>query len=267
MVHYKIEKLQKIPQHEQRSPEWFAQRYTKLTSSDAASVLGTSPYNKSYELLFKKCGFDVKPFVGNIATLHGQKYEDTAIDLYCRITGRKNYNFGCICYSDVHSEFKHYNSDYDFLAGSPDGIAESLYNENEEPILLEVKCPFRRKIVDGYIPIYYYPQVQLNLFICDLSIADFIEFCPKTNKLNIVRIAKDPNWLKQNIPLFINFWKNVEKYREIGLDCHSEYIKLKQKETKKKEHKEQKEKIQENIKKSCNDSILENKPNKCLIID
>ena len=31
MAHAKIEKLQKIPQHEQRSPEWFAQRYTKLT--------------------------------------------------------------------------------------------------------------------------------------------------------------------------------------------------------------------------------------------
>ena len=32
MVHYKIEKLLKIPQHEQRSPEWFAMRKTKLTS-------------------------------------------------------------------------------------------------------------------------------------------------------------------------------------------------------------------------------------------
>ena len=43
MVHSKIEKLLKLPQHEQRSPEWFAQRYTKLTSSDAATVLGIGP--------------------------------------------------------------------------------------------------------------------------------------------------------------------------------------------------------------------------------
>lgn len=288
MVHYKIEKLLKIPQYEQRSPEWFAQRQTKLTSSDAASVLGTSPYNKPHELLFKKCGYDIKPFVGNVATLHGQKYEDTAIELYCRITGRENYNFGCIAYSDVHSELEHYNSVYDFLAGSPDGIAESLYNKDEEPILIEVKCPFRRKIKDGYIPIYYYPQVQLNLFICDLSIADFIEFCPKTNKLNIVRIAKDMKWINENVPILIKFWKDVEHYREIGIEHHEEYIKKKQRDEKREFNKKLKEEKQEQnkikIQKTSNGSngsngsnedddeelyevtqIISNK--KCIIID
>lgn len=240
MVHSKIEKLLKIPQHEQRSPEWFAQRYTKLTSSDAATVLGTNPYSKPYELLFKKCGYDPKPFISNIATLHGQKYEDTAIELYCRITGKFNYNFGCICYTDVHKELPNYNSKYDFLAGSPDGIVESLLSPNEEPILLEVKCPYRRPIKDGYIPEYYYPQVQLNLFICDLNIADFIEFCPKTNKLNIVRIAKDYNWINKNIPILINFWNKVEYYREIGIENHEEYIKKQQREHQKKTKKENK---------------------------
>jgi len=240
MVHYKIQELLKLPQHEQRSPEWFAQRQTKLTSSDAASVLGTSPYNKPHELLFKKCGYDTKPFVGNIATLHGQKYEDTAIDLYCRITGRVNHNFGCICYIDVHSELEEYNSEYDFLAGSPDGIVESERKE-EEPILIEVKCPFRRKIIDGYIPNYYYPQVQLNLFICNLNIADYIEFCPKTNKLNIVRIEKDMNWINVNVPILINFWKDVKYYREIGIEHHEEYKKKIQRDEKRELNKKLKE--------------------------
>lgn len=242
MVHSKIEKLLKLPQHEQRSPEWFAQRYTKLTSSDAGTVLGTSPYSKSTELLYKKCGYDINPFVGNIATLHGQKYEDTAIELYCRITGKFNHNFGLICYTDVHCEFSDYNTNYDFIAGSPDGIAESLLNPEEEPILLEVKCPFKRKIKDGYIPIYYYPQVQLNLFICDLSIADFIEFCPKTNRLNIVRIAKDYNWINTNVIPLIQFWNDVEYYREIGIENHSEYIKKQERLQKRQERLEKKEK-------------------------
>ena len=245
MVHEKIEKLLKIPQHEQRSPEWFAQRYTKLTSSDAATVLGTNPYSKPHELLFKKCGYDTKPFVGNVATLHGQKYEDTAIDLYCQITGKINYNFGCICYTDVHNKFQDYNTSYDFLAGSPDGIVESQYDPNEEPILLEVKCPYRRKIVDGYIPKYYYPQVQLNLFICDLSIADFIEFCPNTNKLNIVRIAKDYNWIYENVPVLIKFWDQVELYRKIGIENHIEYIKKKEREEKRNERIIKKQKLEE----------------------
>ena len=250
MVHYKIEKLLKIPQHEQRSPEWFAQRYTKLTSSDAATVLGTNPYSKPYELLFKKCGYDPKPFISNVATLHGQKYEDTAIELYCQITGKFNYNFGCICYSDVHNTFDNYDSNNDFLAGSPDGIVESLYDPNEEPILLEVKCPYRRPIKDGYIPIYYYPQVQLNLFICDLSIADFIEYCPKTNKLNIVRIHKDMNWINKHLPILTNFWKEVENYRNIGIEKHVEYIKKMERETKRNINKQNKLNIKQLEKKS-----------------
>tara|TARA_B100001093_G_C26859789_1_gene1029407 strand:+ start:11420 stop:12202 length:783 start_codon:yes stop_codon:yes gene_type:complete len=257
MVHSKIKKLLQIPQHEQRSPEWFAQRYTKLTSSDAATVLGTNPYSKPHELLFKKCGYDPKPFVSNVATLHGQKYEDTAIELYCRITGKVNHNFGCICYTDVHKDCSNYNNKYDFLAGSPDGIAESLIDIESEPILLEVKCPYRRPIKDGYIPVYYYPQVQLNLFICDLNIADFIEFCPKTNKLNIVRISKDKKWLNENIPILTNFWKEVEKYRNIGIEMHEEYIKKKIRDIKREEQKEKRKKIN---KEQINQ-------NNCIIID
>ena len=61
MVHPKIKKLLSIPQFEQRSPEWFAQRKDKLTSSDAASVLGTNPYSTKTELLYHKCGLE-KPY-------------------------------------------------------------------------------------------------------------------------------------------------------------------------------------------------------------
>lgn len=275
MVHFKIKKLQKIPQHEQRSAEWFAQRYTKLTSSDAATVLGTNPYSKPYELLFKKCGYDPKPFISNIATLHGQKYEDTAIELYCQITGKLNYNFGCICYTDVHKDFYNYDDRYDFLAGSPDGIAESIYNPDEEPILLEVKCPYRRTIIDGYIPEYYYPQVQLNLFICDLNIADFIEFCPKTNKLNIVRISKDYNWINKHVPILINFWNQVVHYRNIGIEHHEEYIKKKNKEFEKekkklKQQESKKQKISvlfEDFKNTDDINNVNSIQKRCIIID
>ena len=280
MVHYKIQELLKLPQHEQRSPEWFAQRQTKLTSSDAASVLGISPYNKPHELLFKKCGYDTKPFVGNIATLHGQKFEDTAIELYCKITGRVNHNFGCICYTDVHSKLEEYNSDYDFLAGSPDGIVESEYKDEkhteEEPILIEVKCPFRRKIIDGYIPNCYYPQVQLNLFICNLNIADYIEFCPKTNKLNIVRIEKDIEWINVNVPILIDFWKDVKYYREFGIEHHEEYKKKIQRDEKRELNKKLKELKNQKVQKietqlQQPDEIIEVsdilKNKKCIIID
>ena len=211
----KINKLLQLPQFEQRSPEWFDQRKDKLTSSDAATALGINPYQKKDDLLFKKCGIDKKPFVGNIATRHGQKYEDEAIEKYCRIMGKKNYNFGLLCHKDIHL-----NEEYYWLAGSPDGIVLDYYGSiHTDPVLLEVKCPYRRKIIKGKIPEYYYPQVQLNLFICDLHTADFIEYYPP-NQMNIVRVKRSQEWLNKNLSILNDFWKMVEHYRKIGIDKH-----------------------------------------------
>jgi putative phage-type endonuclease len=217
----KIEKLLKIPQYEQRSPEWFKQRENKLTSSDAATALGINPYQKSHEVLFKKCGHDLNPFIGNVATLHGQKYEDEAIQKYCKITGQVNYNYGLISHEDVYN-----NKDYYWLAGSPDGIAISKIDPNAKPVLLEVKCPYRRVIKHGEIPEYYFPQVQLNMFICDLEIADFIEYRPP-NEINIVRVNRDENWLKENLEKLEKFWKEIEFYRNNDIKLHPKFPKPK----------------------------------------
>jgi putative phage-type endonuclease len=217
----KINKILKIPQYEQRSDMWFKQRHNKLTSSDAATVIGINPYQKSHEVLFKKCGYDPKPFVGNIATKHGQKYEDEAINKYCDLTGQINYNFGLISHQDVYN-----NEDYIWLAGSPDGISIDKNNQLAEPVLLEVKCPYRRKIIFGKIPEYYLPQVQLNMFICNLNIADFIEYCPP-DVMNIVRIYRDEKWLRYNLPILKTFWDSVEYYRLNDIKYHPKYPKQK----------------------------------------
>jgi len=275
-MHNKIASLLELPQHEQRSDEWFAKRRDKLTSSDASTVLGNNPYSKIDELLLKKCGYEHKfPFVGNIATLHGQKYEDEAIELYCKIMNKTNYNFGLISYKEVHEKLEDYNENYNFLAGSPDGIVENNEDEKREPILLEVKCPFKRKIIDGYIPEYYVSQVQLNMFICNLKLADYIEYCPKTQKINIVRINIDYKWLDENIPKLQSFWDKVMNYRNNGgIEQSDEYIKLMEKERKRiiaKSKRDEKNKM-EKKKKSINiNNELEDcnniQPNNYLFID
>jgi putative phage-type endonuclease len=212
-----IETLLKIPQYEQRSPEWFKQRENKLTSSDAATALGINPYQKAYEVLFKKCGHELKPFTGNVATLHGQKYENEAIEKYCQMTNRVNYNFGLISHGEVYK-----TNDYYWLAGSPDGIAIDKNDNNSKPILLEVKCPYRRVIKMGEIPAYYFPQVQLNMFICNLDVADFIEYRPP-NEINIVRVNRDEEWLKENLKKLETFWKEVEFYRLNDIKKHPKF--------------------------------------------
>lgn len=228
----KLDFLKSIPQYPQRSPEWFNQRKDKLTSSDAGTALGLNPYQEPVELLFKKCGAG-KEFQGNEATLYGQKYEEQAIDMYCKAMGKENYEFGLISWDEVvRPDDQHAKENYPdgiyWMAGSTDGIARDL-DDQEDLIVLEVKCPYRRKIIYGECPVYYYPQVQLNMAILNIEKADFIEYRPpKGNKpleLNIVRIHRDREWFDHNVKILEAFWKDVEYWRGRDITTHPEFWK------------------------------------------
>jgi len=229
-----INTINLIPQHIQKSQEWLNQRKGYLTSSDAATALGINPYEKPVNLLFKKCG-EGKPFTGNIATRWGEKYEDEAIDMYCKAMGYKNYEFGLIPLDAVYTNGKTPDfPDSEFLAGSPDGISIPD-NDPTRAVLIEVKCPYKRKIKMGYCPEYYYPQVQLNMYICNLQEADFIEYKPDTRGgddyiLNIVHMKRNDEWLRDSIPKLKSFWDSVLHHRIVGIQTHPNYEKLRYKE-------------------------------------
>ena len=233
----KLEFLKNLPQHEQRSEAWFNQRKGRLTSSDAGTALGINPYQKPVELLFKKCGAG-EPFTGNVATLHGQKYEDEAIEKYCQAMGKRNHDFGLIDFNavvredDDHSNQK-YPKGISWMAGSTDGIAEDLRGL-EDLVVLEVKCPYRRKIIHGKCPEYYLPQVQLNMAILNINKADFIEYIPENHlgnkmpmQLNIIRIQRDNSWFDNNVPILEAMWKDIELWRTKDIKTHPNYFDFK----------------------------------------
>lgn len=208
-MNVQVEKLLKIPQYEQRSPEWFQQRNNAITASDIPTVLGENSYKTPLSLLIDKCAANPKPFVGNAATKWGTHYEDIAIAKYSELTGKEVLSFGLL----IHPE-------HSWLGGSPDGITT-------DGILLEVKCPMRRKIVMGEVPHHYLSQVLLNLEICDLEIANFIEFIPGNADddyiINIVEVKRDREWFARELPKMKRFWDNVLAAREKGIETNKEY--------------------------------------------
>ena len=238
----KIQFLKNIPQFEQKSAEWLNHRKTRLTSSDAACAIGTCPYNKPVKLLFKKNDAG-EPFNTNEAIFHGNLYEQEAVNLYCKLMNKKNYEFGLIGYESLNlirkpskeldlfkKQFPHI--DLEFCGGSPDGICVDL-DDKEDLIMLEVKCPFRRKPIFGKCPIYYAAQVQMNMFILDIEQSDFVEYLPsncppnflKEPVLNIVRMHRDYDWFFKYVPILYDFWQEVLYWRSIGIINHPEYLK------------------------------------------
>lgn len=209
MVVPRVEELLKIPQFEQRSPEWFAQRNNAITASDIPTVLGENTYKTPFALLQDKCQANPKPFVGNSATKWGTHYEDIAIEKYSERMNKEVLAFGLL----IHPE-------HSWLGGSPDGITT-------DGILLEVKCPLKRKIIHGEVPHHYLSQVLLNLEICDLELAHFIEFVPGNSdndfEMNIVEVHRDREWFAREFPKMKKFWNEVIEYRDNGIDKHPEY--------------------------------------------
>ncbi len=158
-----IIELKKIPQPEQRTPEWYTFRNNRLTASDLGTIIGQNPYENYNSIIQKKCGLE-KPFKTNKHIQRGVKYEDVIIKIYEFRNEVKVFEYGCI----PHPEIAHFGA-------SPDGIVDSIsINKDYIGRMLEIKCPGSRPIT-GFCPDYYHAQVQGQLEVCDLEYCDFVE--------------------------------------------------------------------------------------------
>ena len=159
----KIKYLDTLEQPEQRTPEWYEFRQNRITASDFGIAYDMNPYTDKNKIILKKCGHE-EPFVGNSAIKHGVKYEDVAIKIYEQRNNVSVSEYGCISHPTVP-----------FIGASPDGICNyNSKNKNYIGRMLEIKCPKSRKL-DGFVPPYYFLQVQGQLETCELEYCDFLE--------------------------------------------------------------------------------------------
>lgn len=179
----RVKTLQKKPQPAQRSPEWYKLRNTRITASEVASCLfktdkvcknyieefnltdfkidptkSVSHYDTREEYIIKKCRafYGENVFLDSIYTLWGKKYEEVATRLYRKMFNTDVLEFGLLPHPRLS-----------WLGASPDGITP-------DGVMLEIKCPFSRKI-DGIVPFHYWTQMQLQLEVCELERCDFLE--------------------------------------------------------------------------------------------
>lgn len=175
----KVKALLQLPQPAQRSPEWYATRKTRITASAASALLVkdektckgyvdeynlhdffdingkcANPYSSKTQFILDKCVGS--SFSGSVATQWGQRFEPVVTDFYAKKYGTKVLEFGLIAHPNLN-----------FIAASPDGITP-------DGVMIEIKCPYRRKIT-GIPPFYYYIQCQLQLEVCDLDVCHFVE--------------------------------------------------------------------------------------------
>lgn len=205
----------------QRSLPWLEMRKTCIGGSDIASILAISKKIDTPIKLWKRKTGRLAPKVVNEAMMRGAEMEEPAklviIDYLRENEGIED--------PKMDGYFaKH--PDYDFLGVSYDGV------DIENKFITELKCPnfssvFKSVLMDG-IQDYYYPQVQLQLFISnaiwDINKAYFCSYYPngtyildmKTFRedyvdLAVLDIDYDAEFCGEMLKVAKVFWNNIQE--------------------------------------------------------
>lgn len=211
-LHPRVVDLFKKPQYEQRTPAWYEVRKTLMTASESSAALGIKPFNgfrgcPREDLMMKK--LNVVPVVG-MALSHGIRYESEAAELAMRILGERMFEFGLI----VHDEFP-------WLAASPDGITARGY-------CVEIKCPTRRKIIPGVCPSHYFPQIQVQMEVCNVDFCYFIQYkpgflCDDGNPfIDIMVVERDRLWFEARKNILLGFYAELMERKKTHVSVTEE---------------------------------------------
>lgn len=156
-----VRKLLKLPKVEQKSEKWYIMRQNLITASDFAQALGQGKFGTQNDIIKKKVrpSDEMSVSLSNPFFKWGNMFESVANEIYSRMHYNvKIHEFGLI----QHKTLKYFGA-------SPDGISDT-------GIMLEIKCPYKRKIESGgEIPKQYYYQIQGQLEVCGLSECDYFE--------------------------------------------------------------------------------------------
>jgi len=147
-----LQELIKKPLIKQRTPEWFKLREDRLTASDLYDAV-----KNPLSLAKRKLKGNTFNSSGIPALKWGVMFEPIAIQIYSHINKIKIHEFGLIINDDISN-----------FGASPDGITD-------EGIMIEIKCPYSRKIICDKIPDKYQYQIQGQLAVCKLDNCDYVE--------------------------------------------------------------------------------------------
>ena len=212
---WRIERALDYDSPAQRTEAWHNLRRNHVTGSLIDTIMGTNKYagpaGRDKAMLIKAGMPD--DFTGNAATRHGTLYEPIAIAKYEAVQKRKVFEVGLIPHPDMP-----------LLAHSPDGLSLADGDSDLEPCLLEVKCPFSRKIKPGIVPECYINQIQMGMNVFGVNYAHFVEYKRATSttaeEYVITRVERDHNWLQKAEPVVCAWWAGVEHYRKVGWTTH-----------------------------------------------
>ncbi len=179
--------------------EWLMQRTEGIGGSDAATVLGISPFKSRLELWHEKVSKKIDPESSEELIFQiGHALEPIVAKKYEKMTGRK-----------LEARPRRVHPKYPFMIGN---IDREIVGDERGPGILEIKT--KGAWIDWHsddIPPYYMAQVQHYLSIFGYDWAGFAVLDLGTRKVTHIDIERDDKLISNIIREEEKFWELVEK--------------------------------------------------------
>ena len=173
----------------QGTPEWLEFRRNGVFASDVPIIMGVSPWTTPLELYWMKVEgieLDETP-----AMKRGKDLEPIARRWFEMIVG-SFVNPAVIT-----------RKDFTWMGASLDGI-------NDKGILVEIKCPGKEDhevALGNTIPLKYYPQLQYQMFVCDLQKMYYVSYLPGHDKpCALVEVERSSSYEKEMLAKVKSFY-------------------------------------------------------------
>lgn len=181
------------------SEEWFEKRRKSITSTDAAAILGISPWSTALKKWEEKQGFRELP-EKNEAMTRGLVLEPIALKAYNDLIGSD-----CAPAVVLHPYCEWIMSSLDGL--SSDGLT-----------MVEIKCPGHKDHMlakSGVIPDYYQAQCQHHLMVTDLKSMHYFSFFQEEflePDMVLINVERDETYQEKLMILYKKFYKNLIEF-------------------------------------------------------
>lgn len=187
--------------HPQNSLELSVERKGRITASAVGAILGLSKFATADDVLRRMVRehFGAEPeFVGNIATRWGHDNEPQAIHEFAALRVQ----------NILPHDFVSCEIEGVLCGASPDGVSEQNY-------LVEIKCPYSLRdqsvVAADFLGEHpeYFAQTQWQMICADKLCCLFVVWT--TTGVDFVRVDREDDWLKKNMPRIKAFWDLYKK--------------------------------------------------------
>ena len=178
---------------EQRSAAWHEMRKKYIGASDAAALLGVSPWKTAYDVYLEKCGTDIIEATKNPWMQRGIDLEDEALRAFELATGY------------FMSPKVLFSAKYEWMMASLDGL------EIDGKAAVEIKCPGMKDhqlAFEDKIPEKYIPQLQHQIEVTGLTGIYYASYNPEAfKKLIVLWVPRDDVYIENLIEVERKFYE------------------------------------------------------------